>query len=305
MTEKLNGPVPDEIQCLLEVILPKWGNGVMAALFYGSCLRTGVFFNNVVDFYLIVDDLKVYKSSFFALLNKLLPPNVFYVEVPFNGNMLRAKYGIFTLVQFKKMASKNAFHPYLWSRLVQPMRIVYSQNIKVEDEIIRSVYTSTATLITNVVPLLKGRFGIRELWLKAFSLTYKTEIRPEQKGNIVNLYTDNEEFLDFLADQVLDLLPYPIEETKSDTNNYYSIMITQYIRYISIIKWFFRIVYGKILSPARLLKSLFTFENALSYGFYKLSKHTPNVVIPDIFRKNLFFSCMYLFLIGIKRKIFK
>jgi len=181
----LNGPVSEEVKCLLDEILPKWGDGVVAALFYGSCLRTGIFLNNVVDFYLIVKDLTVYKSYFIALLNKLLPPNVYYVEVPFNGNMLRAKYGVFTMTQFKKMASNNAFHPYLWARLVQPMRIVYSQNVKVENAIIRAVYTSAITIISNVAPFFKERFDLRELWLKAFSLTYKTEIRPEQKGNIV------------------------------------------------------------------------------------------------------------------------
>jgi hypothetical protein len=251
-----------------------------------------------------VSDLSFNKNPFVELLNRLLPPNVYYMETKLNDNILRAKYGIFTINQFKNMSSMNAFHPYLWARLVQPMMLVYVKDDEIKQEIIRSMFTAILTLITNVAPLAKNTFNLKEFWLKALSLTYSTEIRPEGKKNIVNIYNLNKEYLDYLGESILDKLPYPIEKFSVKSNSY-SIMISKHIKFINLLKWCLRIPYGKLLSVMRLLKSLFTFNNAFEYGFYKLSKHTPNVRIPSLFKDNLFLSCMYLFLIGIKRKYFK
>jgi len=96
-----------------------------------------------------VSDLSFNKNPFVELLNRLLPPNVYYMETKLNDNILRAKYGIFTINQFKNMASMNAFHPYLWARLVQPMMLVYVKDDEIKQEIIRSMFTAILTLITN------------------------------------------------------------------------------------------------------------------------------------------------------------
>jgi hypothetical protein len=290
---------------LVDIILSRYEDNVEAVLFYGSCLRNNVFVDNVADFYVIVKDLNFNKNIFIRLLNHLFPPNVYYLETTHGGDILRAKYGIFSFDQFRDMASMNAFHPYLWARLVQPMKLVYVKDDAVKNKIVRSIYTAILTLTTNVIPLIKDPFDLQEFWLKAFSLTYKTEIRPEGKKNIVNIYNTNKEYLTCLAENILDKLPYPIEKFSTQSNSYsYSIKIRKLIKFLHLIKWCLRIVYGKILSVMRLLKSLFTFNNAFEYGFYKLSKHTPNVKIPSLFKDNLFLSCMYLFIVGIKRKIF-
>lgn len=304
ITEKVTGNIPEEVVKLLGAILPKWGDNVIAVLFYGSCLRTGVFVNNVADFYLIVDKLGNHKNTFITFLNKLLPPNVYYVETPYNDNILRAKYGIYTFDQFKKMASMDAFHPYLWARLVQPMRIVYLKDENMKIEIVKSIYTSIMTLMVNVAPQLRNPFDLQELWLKSLKLTYKTEIRPEGKSNIFNIYNSNREYLNEIAKNMLEILPYPIQVGEKGEHNTYYILVGNWAKCVNTISWALKVVIGKLLSATRLIKSLFTFENALEYGYYKLSKHTPDVAIPSFFKKNLFFSCLYLFIVGIKRKIF-
>lgn len=305
LAEKLTGSVPEEVEKLLEAILPEWDNKVLAVLFYGSCLRTNVFINNVADFYLIVEDLGNNKNSFITFLNKLLPPNVYYIETPYNESILRAKYGIFTFNQFKKMASMDAFHPYLWARLVQPMRIVYLKDENIKIEIVKSIYSAITTLMINVAPQLKNEFNLKQFWIKALKLTYKTEIRPEGKSNILNIYNSNSDYLNEIAKNILEILPYPIQKKEKNEICQYNILIGNSVKCANAFSWALKIVLGKLLSAVRLLKSLLTFENALEYGYYKLSKHTPNVIIPSMFRNNLFFSCLYLFLIGIKRKIFK
>jgi hypothetical protein len=48
-----------------------------------------------------------------AALNKLLPPNVFYIEVPFEDRVVRAKYAVLSLNDFAAGASRW-FHSYVW-----------------------------------------------------------------------------------------------------------------------------------------------------------------------------------------------
>ena len=75
--------VGPELAALGEHLQQRFGAGLAAILFYGSCLRSGDALDGLVDLYLLVDD---YRCSGQGLLrrglNWLLPPNVFYLELP-------------------------------------------------------------------------------------------------------------------------------------------------------------------------------------------------------------------------------
>jgi hypothetical protein len=50
--------------------------------------------------------------------------------------------------------------------------------------------------------------------------------------------------------------------------------------------WSFRRVYGKVLSVARLIKSLLTFDGGLDYVAWKLGRHSgQSIEIPDRVRR--------------------
>ena len=90
--------LPQEISVLADAARELHGESVLAVLFYGSCLRSGTVHEGLADLYLLVDDYRTaFDSHALALFNKLLPPNVFYLEVPFEGHVLRAKYAVLSL----------------------------------------------------------------------------------------------------------------------------------------------------------------------------------------------------------------
>src|SRR5918995_4020705 len=77
-----------------------------AVLFYGSCLRQAVAPSDppegVLDFYVLVDAYRAaYPGRLLALANALLPPNVFHLQLPWQGQIVRAKYAVISIAQFR------------------------------------------------------------------------------------------------------------------------------------------------------------------------------------------------------------
>jgi hypothetical protein len=300
--ERLSKSHFPEVDIFKDEFLKRYGDTLLGVLFYGSCLRTGKFKDNVADFYLILSELPKDKRIH-KILGTLLPPNVYYIELPYGNEILRAKYGIFTHKQFITMSSINSFEPYLWARLVQPMELVYVKNENFKKEIISCVLNASNTMLFNSLPIVKSPFDPQKLWLKAFCLTYQSEIRPESSKHILSIYNINKEYLLMITEPILNILPYPIIKY-SYTDNFVS-YISLRLKILKYISWAMRTVNGKIKSALRLMKATITFENAIQYGYYKLSKHIADVKVPKLVEKSKFFSCGYIFLVGIKRNLFK
>ncbi len=75
---------------------------VASILFYGSCLRKKTD-EGVFDFYVLVDRYRdTYDSRLLAIGNKILPPNVFYIETEFESRTLRAKYAVLSTRDFER-----------------------------------------------------------------------------------------------------------------------------------------------------------------------------------------------------------
>ncbi|MEE8164948.1 MAG: hypothetical protein V3T64_05230, partial [Myxococcota bacterium] len=112
---------------LADQISGDYGDSALGVLFYGSCLRSESD-DGVLDFWIVVDDYaSAYPGSDLtsrcrAALNRLAPPNVFYLERDFEGEMLRTKFGVIDRKDFERGTALAAGHPYIWARFAQPTR---------------------------------------------------------------------------------------------------------------------------------------------------------------------------------------
>ena len=96
-------PIPDSIQAAGNFLAKKYGKAVQGILLYGSCLRAGTDHDGLVDCYVIVDQYAlVFTSTWLALLNRWLPPNVFYGEVDVEEHKVRMKYAVLSLEDFER-----------------------------------------------------------------------------------------------------------------------------------------------------------------------------------------------------------
>ncbi len=169
-----------EILALSGAVRELHGDSVKAVLFYGSCLRSGNLHDGLADLYLLVDDYRsAFKSRALAFFNKLLPPNVFYLEVPFEGKVLRAKYAVLTLTDFRQ-GTKCWFHSYLWGRFAQKSGTVYVCDETVNREVGDALADAAVRFIAQALPCMEGAFTARDLWSKGLSLSYRSELRTEE-----------------------------------------------------------------------------------------------------------------------------
>ena len=89
--EELRRPIDPAVQAIAAAARAAHGEAVTAVLFYGSCLRDGYQPGLMVDLYVLVEDYAaVHRSALMRMLNRLVPPNVYYLETPHAGDTVRA-----------------------------------------------------------------------------------------------------------------------------------------------------------------------------------------------------------------------
>jgi hypothetical protein len=271
---------PAEALSFAAAIRRRHGDAVAAILFYGSCLRTHHFAGGVLDFYVLVDDYRAaYTSRFLAWANALLPPNVFYLEIPDGDATLRAKYAVMSSADFAAAATPHGVHSIIWARFCQPALLVYARDESSRVAVIGAVAQSVLTMVTRMVPLLPAtgtqqRFQMSQLWQHGFAETYRTELRPERAETIRALYEaapnryDQVTYAALRALKHQGVLDFSVEESWVD------IIMPARQRRSARSAWHMRRPLAKVLYAVRLLKSAATFGDWLPYVLWKLERHT-------------------------------
>jgi hypothetical protein len=231
-------------------------------LFYGSCLRHGDDVDGVVDLYLLADSYdQIHRGPLMRALNRFLPPNVYYIETPFENRTVRAKYALLTLSQFERLVARGTLQSYFWARFAQPTIVLWARSPAVQERITRALVTAVATTAEETLPLLAPDAGPKSLWARAFYEAYRTELRAEPAERGVALY---EAFAD-RYDAITPIVCGPETASRGEASE---------TRQRAEWKWWRRRVLGKTLSVLRLIKSAFTFEDGATYLTWKIKRHT-------------------------------
>jgi hypothetical protein len=263
------------VRILINEILARHGEAGVAILFYGSCLRTGDEFEGLVDLYLLVDDYRAaYKSRWQALFNSLLPPNVYYLEIEFEGQVLRTKYAVLSLADFQKGTSRRWFHSYLWGRFCQPTALLFARNDQVTELVQNGLGQSVLTFIRRVLPRINTEFNARQLWRRGFELSYRAELRAERPEKRARLFDAAPEYYEEITRIAVDAIEYPMEISDDKGPIRYCSQIPERVRFVSRFAWRLRSVQGKLLSIMRLFKAFFTFEGGVDYILWKINRHS-------------------------------
>jgi hypothetical protein len=263
------------LDALCKELLTRYKSTAQAILFYGSCLRSGNPLDGLVDLYVIVDDYRTaYGNPIMALLNKLLPPNVYYLELPFAGGILRAKYAILSLRDLQKGTSRRWFQAYLWGRFAQPAGLLYTRDSSVEQQIFDALGQAVLTFLTRVLPYLPTEFTNTELWQRGMALSYATELRAEKSNRADTVYAHFEKEFEARTLVAMSAIPYRVETDSVRSSQHYYAQIPRYRRISNRVAWTLRKVQGKPLSILRLIKAAFTFKGGVDYLIWKLERHS-------------------------------
>ncbi len=263
----------------------QYGTNLVAVLFYGSCLRGGDPYEGLVDLYVIVDSYRKANDNLSrTFLNHTLPPNVFYAEFLFEQRTVRSKYGVLSCRDLLRGTSSDWYHSYLWGRLSQPTAIAWSRDDHARACVEKCLRQSVLTFLDRTLPALPEQGSLLSLWTGGLALSYGSELRPETPGRAEELVRHYSEYYHQVTAAATPLLAWPL---KIQASEHYQVQITPASRLVNRFGWKIRGLQGKLLSIARLTKTLFTFTGALDYLIWKLERHSgQSIEVPDRLRRH-------------------
>jgi Phosphatidate cytidylyltransferase, mitochondrial len=262
-------PAPGSVVALGEVLRERFGAHALAIVFYGSCRRVHDDLGGIVDLYVLVDRYRAaYASVLPALLNRLLAPNVYYLETPFAGRTARSKYAVVSLDAFER-GTARWFHSYLWGRFAQPCGLLYAADGSVRARVIKALEAAVDTFAEHALPQLPATFDAETLWTRGLSLSYSAELRSERPERIRALYSQAAPEFDAMTSAVALRRGWAL-----DASGGYRNTSTRSDRVAGACGWAVRRMQGKALSVLRLLKASFTFDGGLPYIAWKIERHS-------------------------------
>ena len=237
--------------------------GAVAALFYGSNLRSGSL-DGVLDFYLLVPGPQREK----------IWPRVSYHEWDHGGQTLRAKVAVMALTTFADAAAGERLDTTIWARFVQPSALVWLGDENVEIEVVGAITAAVRTAARLAVALGPESGTADEFWRALFQATYKAELRVEKPGREDSILAVN-------RDHFAGLLPLALS-AQNIAYDRDGVTLSPHLepaeRLKSLRWWASRRRLGKSINLLRLGKATTTFEGAARYGAWKLERHTGVVV---------------------------
>jgi len=279
---------PQALDALAAELCRHYGSCINSILFYGSCLRNKNPFDGIVDLFLIVDNYAdFYHNRIRAFGNWFLPPNVFYKEFDFGSNKLRVKYNVLSITDLRRGVSGQWLHSYLWGRFSQPVDILWVRDEGVRKSVEAYLHQAAKTFLERVLPRASNSGPVSELWEQGLRLSYSAELRSEGHGRARELIESGLQHYISVSNAVAPSLRYPLQITGDGRSAWYTATVPDFSRFTGRWAWALRRITGKVLSVARLVKALFTFEGGLDYVAWKLERHSGQTVeIPDRVRQH-------------------
>ncbi len=263
-TETLDPPA--RVTEVMNIIQARHAGRVQAMVYYGSSLRELDNPEKMLDFYVLVDSYrKTHGTGLRALLNRLIPPAVYYVEHSSpDGTVSTCKYSILSLKEFEKRCSARAFLSQVWGRFSQPCAVLWSKDQAVLERVWAGRVTAVETMISETAPLLDGTITAPELWGRGFYESYRTELRPESStGRSEEIVA---RFADRYAAITTAIFGPPDEEGRY--------VLRSNDKSWARRRWFFRRMFGKPAAAIRVLNSAATFDGGIDYIARKVENHS-------------------------------
>jgi len=267
--------IPESIEAVGRVLVEKYKNAALGVLFYGSCLRAGSDQESLVDCYVLVENYrKAYQSRWLALANRLLPPNVFYLNVPFLDKRIRVKYAVLSISDFERGVSPRWFHSYFWARFAQPTVLLIVDSLDVKRKVTQGLAQAVRTFLEKSLPCMTSSFTAEELWQRGLTLTYGAELRAEPKGRVKTLWGHDQDYYEQVTRAILMPQPGVSQNEKKDGKVRYAVHYPGRARLLNRFGWMLRTIQGKVLSVLRLVKAGFTFQGGADYLIWKIERHS-------------------------------
>jgi hypothetical protein len=268
---ELAQPAPPAARALAAELARRGGTATAAVLYYGSALRAADL-SGILDFYVLLDDVRAWPASWFArCANRLLPPNVGYLEFRHAGQTLRAKYAVLSSAQFARRLTLASLDTTIWARFCQPALLVWSRSEADRDTTCHLVGEAVQCASAWAAMLGPARGAPEDFWRALFAHTYAAELRVETAARAQDIV--GKAPARYAAMLTLGWQRSGIRFTQLDDNSL-GTQIEPRERARAGRAWRRRARLGRPLNIVRLLKAAFTFEGATDYAVWKVERHS-------------------------------
>ena len=276
LDDEVRQSVPPGAMALVARLRERFGGALRAVLFYGSCLRHHEDQESLLDLYALVDDYRsVYQRRRLVWLNRLLPPNVFYLEAGSAGRTVRSKYAVLALRDLGRLTSAATFEPYFWARFAQPCALVYAADDETRRMVVAALATAIVTFVRRGVPLVAPRFESRTLWLTTWRATYRAELRSERPGAVEMLFASAPDRYERVTRLAVTALPYPVTcVATADGGAVFEAPLSAAACRRARTVWSLRVAHAKLRFLLRLLRNGLIFEGGVDYVLWKIQRHS-------------------------------
>ena len=279
---ELHREVAPAVTAFAAQLAARAGGAAAAVLFYGSALRDGAL-DGVLDFYILVDRAEAWPGSrLAALANRVLPPNVGYVESVTSGRTLRAKYAVMTLARFRRAMSVNRIDTTLWARFAQPCACVFVRGEADLAEVRAAVVAAVVTAARWAAWLGPQSGDAPAYWRALFLRTYASELRVESRTRGSDLLAND-------TPRYVRLLPPAWRAAgvpyTASSDGVLAPQVSHAERSAGESRWRLRQRLGRPLNLLRLLKAASTFANAIDYVAWKVERHSGYRIEPSAFQR--------------------
>jgi|JI10StandDraft_1071094.scaffolds.fasta_scaffold32177_2 hypothetical protein len=268
---ELREAVPAPVAGLAAQLAQRARGGAVAVLYYGSTLRTAAL-DGLLDFYVLLDRATDWPGSrLAAAANRVLPPNVGYVEGTFDGVPLRAKYAVITMAQFEARVAGRSLDTTLWARFCQPSRCAWQRSAADGERVVSAISTAVVTAAGWAAAHGPAQATADAYWAALFARTYSTEIRVEKGDRSLGIVAAD-------APRYARLLPLAWQANgigfQDCGNGQLRPDIDEAARQDLQQRWTRRELWGKPLNMLRLAKAAFTFDGGMDYVAWKVERHS-------------------------------
>ncbi len=268
---------PARVTAVIDIIKTRHADRIEAFIYYGSSLRELDNPEKMLDFYVLVDSYrKTHKNPIRAVLNKLIPPAVYYLEHTNEGNIVSTcKYSILSLSDFEKKCGKAALLSQVWGRFSQPCILLGARNTTARDRIFKARVKAVEYMAAQTAPLIEAKTRAADFWGRGFYESYRTEIRPESSvGRAAEIVAKFETRYNALTAALYGA---------PDENGFFD--IPQSNHGACRRKWWLRRCIGKPVAAIRIINSAATFDGGLDYILRKVKNHSGVSLHPTKFQR--------------------
>jgi hypothetical protein len=270
LAAELEQPAPTAARALAAELARRGGTSTRAVLYYGSALRADSI-EGILDFYVLLDDVRAWPGSLLAHAgNRLLPPNVGYLECAHEGHTLRAKFAVMSGEQFARRLATRSLDTTVWARFCQPALLAWSRAAADRDAVVDWVRDAVVCAADWAARLGPPQGKAEEFWRALFARTYAAELRVERTSRALDIVGKS-------PARYAALLPLAWDRAGvrySSSDGTLMPDLDPAERAKAARRWAWRASLGRPLNVLRLLKAAFTFQGAMDYAAWKVERHS-------------------------------